>query len=215
MLETNRKELELLLRSLEPAGLSDQTVARLEQAVNGSCVLDPSLEAIELQLQKQTPRALLDKQLGQMMNVVRDVPFALDRKVLLFPGARTVVATSPRQQSRLRRMLAMAAVATLGGIAALWTPAREPSQPVAVAAGTASYPHQPIPSTANGIVATSYGTGIERAADEGVIWTQDHQPKRVLRFQYQDRVLVRDKNGVDRMLFIPREELFVVPEKVD
>jgi hypothetical protein len=67
----------------------------------------------------------------------------------------------------------------------------------------------------DGIVATSFGTGIERAADEGVIWTQDHKPKRVLRFRYQDRVLVRDKDGVDRMLFIPREELFVVPEKVD
>jgi hypothetical protein len=28
-------------------------------------------------------------------------------------------------------------------------------------------------------------------------------------------VLVRDQNGVERMLFLPREEVYVVPEKVD
>jgi len=214
-MDPNRKELELLLRSLQPAGLSEQTIARLEQAVSGSFALDPSLEDMEMHLQKQTPRALSEATLAQMMETVRDVPFALDRKVLLFPGARKDAEAAPRQQSGMRRLLAVAAVATLGGLAALWNPAGQ--QVPTVAGGNAITPSvtQPGVTPANGIVATSYGTGIERAADEGVIWTQDHQPKRVLRFQYQDRVLVRDKNGVDRMLLIPREELFVVPEKVD
>jgi hypothetical protein len=214
-MEPNRKELELLLRSLQPAGLSEQTIARLEQAVSGSFALDPALDDLEMQLQKQTPRALSEATLTQMMATVRDVPFALDRKVLLFPGARKEAEVAPRQQSRMRRLLAVAAVATLGGLAALWNPAGQQVQTVAGGNATAPSITQPGVTPANGIVATSYGTGIERAADEGVIWTQDHQPKRVLRFQYQDRVLVRDKNGVDRMLLIPREELFVVPEKVD
>jgi hypothetical protein len=213
-MEPNRKELELLLRSLEPAGLSEQTIARLEQAVSGSFALDPALADIETQLQKQAPRALPEATLAQMMNTVRDVPFAVDRKVLLFPGAHKEAEVAPRK-SGVRRLLAVAAVATLGGLAALWTPAGQPPRTVAGGNGTAPVITQPGATPANGIVATSYGTGIERAADEGVIWTQDHQPKRVLRFQYQDRVLVRDKNGVDRMLLIPREELFVVPEKVD
>lgn len=214
-METNRKELELLLRSLEPTGLSEQTIARLEEAVSGSFALDTSLAEIEMQLQTHAPRALSDAALAQMMETVRDVPFALDRKVVLFPGARRGAEVAPRQQSGLRRLLAVAAVATLGGLAALWSPTAQKPQTVSGGKGTALAITQPAVSLPNGIVATSYGTGIERAADEGVIWTQDHQPKRVLRFEYQDRVLVRDKNGVDRMLFIPREELFVVPEKVD
>ena len=61
----------------------------------------------------------------------------------------------------------------------------------------------------------SYGTGIQKANDEGVIWTQSHQPNRVVRVIYQDRVLATDEKGVERMLLIPREELILIPEKVN
>jgi hypothetical protein len=214
-MEPTRKELEELLRSLQPTGLSEQTLERLEQAVSGSFALDSSLSALEAQLQAQIPRALSDTTMDALMRTVRDVPFALDHKVVLFPGShKEKTATQPQKQG-LRRMLAVAAVATIGGLAALWTPVT-PSNST-VTGNVNSIPSSPTTAfpLSDGIVATSFGTDIERADDEGVIWTDDHQPKRVLRFQYQDRVLLRDKNGVDRMLIIPREELFVVPEKVD
>jgi hypothetical protein len=209
-MEMNRKELEQLLRSVKPAGLSDATLLRLEEAMSGTMTLEAPLLQVEAQLQDITPRALSEATLERMMVTVKDVPFALDQKVLLFPGShKEASATAPRQQG-WRRVAAVAAVAMLGGLAALWTPSNQPAEVVSAAPIT-----RPAAPAVPGIVATSFGTGIERAEDEGVIWTDDRQPKRVLRFEYQDRVLVRDKDGVDRMLFIPREELFVVPEKVD
>jgi hypothetical protein len=214
-MELNRKELELLLRSLKPTGLSEQTLDRLEQAVVGDYVLDSSLLALEAQLGSHSPRALSVQTMNKLMLTVRNVPFALDHKVLLFPGARKEEEKSKRNNSVARRILAVAACAAFGGLAALWTPVSPASDSIAVAPAQRALPVNSAASLNDGIVATSFGTGIERAADEGVIWTQDHKPKRVLRFRYQDRVLVRDKDGVDRMLFIPREELFVVPEKVD
>jgi hypothetical protein len=214
-MELNRKELELLLRSLKPTGLSEQTLDRLEQAVMGDDVLDSSLLALESQLGSLTPRPLSVQTMDKLMLTVRDVPFALDRKVLLFPGARKEEEKTKRNGSAARRILAVAACAAFGGLAAMWTPVKPASDSIAVAPVQSILPVTSADSLNDGIVATSFGTGIERAADEGVIWTQDHKPKRVLRFRYQDRVLVRDKDGVDRMLFIPREELFVVPEKVD
>lgn len=213
-MEPTRKELEELLRTLQPAGLSEQTLGRLEEAVSGNFALDSSLAALEARLLTQTPRALSEKTLESLMRTVRDVPFALDHKVVLFPGSRKEMSATPSQKQGLRRILAVAAVATLGGLAALWTPIAPSKTTIS---GTTAAPAAPLSGfpLSDGIVATSFGTDVDRAEDEGVIWTEDHQPKRVLRIQYHDRVLLRDKNGVDRMLIIPREELFVVPEKVD
>ncbi|MFM2171072.1 MAG: hypothetical protein RI957_1301 [Verrucomicrobiota bacterium] len=215
-METNRKELEQVLRSLKPAGLSESTLNRLERAMIGSTEIHPSLQVIESQLQNLRPIPFSETALEPWMKIVGDVPFALDRKVLLFPGARREIQQASSRQGLLRRLGAIAAMAALGSLLALWTPERKIDSPaIAQANPQAPGSQPPVMASPNGIVTTSFGTDMERAADEGVIWTPDHQPKRVLRFEYQDRVLVRDKNGVDRMLFIPREELFVVPEKVD
>lgn len=214
-METNRKELEQLLRTMKPSGLRESTLDRLEQAMCGTMVMDPSMQSLESQLGGLRPRAVTESSLEQLMTIVQDVPFALNQKVLLFPGARKEMPHTISSRRGWQRVAAIAAVAAIGAFAALWTPVAN-NQPVIVdSAPKKPVPQSPVIAPPNGIVATSFGTGFERAEDEGVIWTPDHQPKRVLRFQYQDRVLVRDKNGVDRMLFIPREELFVVPEKVD
>ncbi|MFY7818602.1 MAG: hypothetical protein ACOVRB_09580 [Akkermansiaceae bacterium] len=214
-MESNRKELEQLLRSLQPSGLSESTLDRLEQAMSGSVEIDPSIRSVESQLLDLRPRAIRTSSLDQFMAIVQDVPFAVDQKVVLFPGVRKEMAQVASQKRRWFGAAAMAAMAAIGALAAVWTPLAK-QKPVIAGELPKNPPSQsPVNRSPEGIVATSFGTGVERAADEGVIWTPDHQPKRVLRFQYQDRVLVRDKNGVDRMLLIPREELFVVPEKVD
>jgi hypothetical protein len=214
-MDISRKDTELLLASLEPAGLSDDALSRLERAINGSHALDAALSELEHDLQRHIPCELPANLLDSMMRTVEAVPFALNQKVLLFPGARKESAASSKSGQGLRRMLAVAAVAMLGGAAALLTPLA-PKQPQITGLSSQGFASPQSGSLAkDGIVATSFGTDVQNANDEGVIWTQDHKPCRVYRLRLEDRVLIRDENGVDRMLIIPREELYVLPEKVD
>lgn len=214
-MEMNRKELENILCSLKPAGLSERTLARLEDAVCGQLEVDASLRPLEALLLGQKPRALDEKTMARFHAIVADVPFALNDKVLMFPGShKDAVAAPQAKHPRVKRMLAAAAVAAIGGLAAFLIPVNQTAQPLAASTGGGNLPLLPAKTMSPGIVTTSYGSGIQKAADEGVIWTQNRQPKRVLRFRYQDRVLVRDENGIERMLFIPREELMIVPEKI-
>lgn len=218
-----RKDMEKLLESLQPSPLSSPTLERLERTLSQTSHLDTSHTAVEKQCEALVPQALSEASIDRLMAVVQHVPFAVDDKVVLFPGSSKTKPRAASRFARFRRYGAAAAVATIGGLAALFSPPvtlapvvsqLNPSPPAAkipAAKGNDSV----VASNNAGIVATSYGSGIERADDEGIIWTQDRQPCRVLRFQYQDRVLVRDKNGIDRMLLMPREELYVLPEKCD
>lgn len=211
-MEINRKDLEQLIASLKPTGLSDGTLTRLEMAMSGQLDADASCAGVEHSLRGMQPRTLSTQTMDQLFGLVEHVPFPMDEKVVLFPGARKESQEKQvpaKRRSFAQRIAAIAAVATLGGLAALWTPVAG-DRPI-----SSSEPSGSLPFNRAGVVATSYGSDIENAADEGVIWTEDHQPRRVLRIQYQDRVLVRDQNGVERMLFLPREEVYVVPEKID
>lgn len=214
-MDISRKDTELLLASLEPTALSNDALMRLERAINGSHALDGALLNLEECLQQQIPCELPSNLLERMMLTVAPVPFALNQKVLLFPGAHKDAAASGKPRQGLRRMLAVAAVAMLGGAAALLTPLTPTQQQIVQQAPQNISTPLPGTFTSDGIVATSFGTDIQHANDEGVIWTQDHKPCRVYRLRLEDRVLIRDEKGVDRMLIIPREELYVLPEKVD
>ena len=210
-MEINRKDLEQLIASLKPTGLSDRTLTRLEMAMSGQLDVDASCSGVETALQSMAPRSLSDASFDKLFGIVENVAFPMNEKVVLFPGAhkQSGEMKHERSSSFAKRIAAIAAVATLGGLAALWTPVAGDRSVSSADLGLRPQFNQ------SGIVATSYGSDIETAADEGVIWTEDHQPRRVLRIHYQDRVLVRDQNGVERMLFMPREEVYVVPEKVD
>jgi hypothetical protein len=215
-MEMNRKELEDILCSLKPTRLSECTLARLEDAVCSRHELDASLRSLETLLARQKPRALAEDTMAGCQALVADVHFALNDKVLMFPGARKDgIVTVERIRPLVKRLLAAAAVATIGGLAAFLIPMSQTASPLAGSAGSGDLSPFPAKSMTPGIVTTSYGSGMQKADDEGVIWTQSRQPKRVLRFRYQDRVLVRDQYGIERMLLIPREELMIVPEKID
>lgn len=214
-MEMNHKELENILCSLKPAGLSKRTLARLEDAACSQHELDASLRSLETLLARQNPLALKEDTMARYQVLVADVPFALDDKVLMFPGARKDRIVAAEQKSPLvKRLLAAAAVAAIGGLAAFLIPMSQTVNPLAESAGSGVLSPFPAKTMSPGIVTTSFGSGMQKADDEGVIWTQNRQPKRVLRFRYQDRVLVRDQNGIERMLLIPREELMIVPEKI-
>lgn len=209
-MDSHRKEIEQLLASLQPSGLSESTLQRLESAMAGDLSVDSSLQALEAQLEHLKPRALKEETLAAMMLTVAAVPFAVNEKVVMFPGTRKDhVAPVAKKTSPARRLLAVAAVATLGGLAALMMPQGAAPTNVVSNGGNSSPVKRP------GIVVASYGSDIENVEDRGVVWDQDRRASRVLRFEYQDRALVRDADGVERMLLVPREEVFVVPVKVD
>ncbi len=212
-MEINRKEIENILSSLKPAGLSDATLKRLEDSMNGTMLDLQDFADIEDQLSTYTVRPLRDDFLESLMAKTASVPFPVNDKVVMFPGThKERMAPAANEKSLMKRILAVAAVATLGGLAAFWTPIKAPNE-IARVTPTNIAPITPIPSP--GIVTASYGTNIQKANNEGVIWSQSHQPNRVVRVIYQDRVLSRDENGVERMLLIPREELILIPEKVN
>lgn len=216
-----RKDLENLLLSLQPTNLSDASLDRLARAMHQDLNLDATSYRIEKSLHSLQPSPLSHRCFEQLMQCVQHTPFAVDEKIVLFP--RKVEVRPSVQQSKVRHLLAVAAMALLGGLAAWISPPS--ARPLSIAKKESTQNQGSLikeaknitasKSLSSGIIATSFGSGIEKAADEGVIWTQDHQPHRVLRFHYQDRVLVQDQNGHDRMLFLPREELYLVPEKCD
>ena len=214
-MELTRKELEQMLLDLKPQALSDDLLSRFEQAMSGSIILDSSAKAMEAQLENLEPRAMSELAIDRCMEIVRNVPFAMNEKVVLFPGARKDILSAPQPRRRYRQWWSAAAMVAMGTLAAFMTPVNSPILQANSGNDFSPMFRRQNDVLTNGIVATSFGTGIQQASDEGVIWTRDHQPRRVLRFEYQDRILVRDQNGVDRMLFIPREEVLVLPEKVD
>lgn len=212
-MEIHRNEIENILSSLKPAGLSDATLKRLEDSMSGAILDLQGFADIENQLSAYAVRPLRDDYLESLMALTASVPFPVNDKVVMFPGTHKDSSTpATNENSLMKRILAVAAVATLGGLAAFWTPMKARNEVVRNDPTIAS-PITRIPSP--GIVTASYGTGIQKANDEGVIWTQSHQPNRVVRVIYQDRVLATDEKGVERMLLIPREELILIPEKVN
>jgi hypothetical protein len=63
-------------------------------------------------------------------------------------------------------------------------------------------------------VPASVGTGLDEARDEGVRWTADGKPVRMVRVIYKDRVKYRNADGEIIEVERPRVEYLVVPEKI-
>jgi hypothetical protein len=147
------------------------------------------------------PSALADS----MLATVAKVPFPVDEKVVLFPGA-----AKPASPARERRpwYAAAAAVAVAGAFSAFMLDGgvASKSKPVAESPGV---------RVADGFVPASVGTGLGDASDEGVVWTRDGKPVRMVRVIYKDRVMYRDAAGKVLEIERPRVEYLMVPEKID
>lgn len=229
------QDIESLLRAQIPCALPPALLSRLEHSIEltlgntADGLIDPTEDAATVTAcSRIRPRSLSPELLEKCEAILSRNAFPLDEKVLLFPKAH--VAPSPNVPLRghiktrqWSRWGSVAAVAAIGALLALRSPLPSPNNAAvtpsgALASNSSRSTISSSPSTTNshsGIVATSFGSGVQHASDEGVVWTPDHQAQRVIRVQYQDKVLVRDAQGIERMLLVPREEYLVVPEKVD
>lgn len=200
------QELEDTLKGLRPAAPDAACMERLLAAVESRLAMaDPT---VERDLSRLTPVPLDPHLAVRMLETVSRVPFAVDEKVVLFPGP-----SKPAEKSRDRRswIAAAAAVAVLGAFSAVMMEAPDALPRTVVENRSVSR----TPSPASGFIPASVGSGVQDAKDEGVMWTPDGKPMRMVRVIYMDRVKYLNEAGKVIEVERPRVEYLMVPEKID
>jgi plasmid stability protein len=199
------RSFEAELREIQASALDEELLARLEAAADGTLT---ELSASELrfeQLLRRTSPAKLDSEfLGSLEAIVRDTPFGVDEKVVLFPITHRNVIHKRSLWS------AAAAVAIMGALAALIMPAGKPTaQTVAqsrTSAATANTPN---------FVPASFNRALSEVNDEGVIWKPNNQPHSLVRVVYKDQITLKDAQGRTVEVEKPSVEYILVPAKTD
>lgn len=200
------QDLESTLARFKPVAPDDACLDRLMAAVEGrlqSAATDP---VVERDLSRLRPAALTHGVSERMLGTVARAAFPVDRNVVLFPG-KPKAAEAPRP--RRPWFAAAAAVAVAGAFTALMieAPKATPAGPVAGAGNTAR--------ESKGFVPASMGSGLQEATDEGVAWTRDGRPMRMVKVIFRDRVQYRDDDGKIIEMEQPRVEYLMVPENID
>jgi hypothetical protein len=208
-MDSEIQDIEDTLKVLRPASLAPASMDRFLAAIEGrGQAVDPTLASVEKTLNSMTPLSVPVKSAEVMLATVSAVPFPVDEKVVLFPGASKPTG---KPASRRPWYAAAAAVAVAGAFSAMMVEQPgEKSGGSLVGSGSAIPLRQP-----TGFVPASVGSGLEEAKDEGVMWTTDGKPVRMVRVIYMDKAKYRSPQGeiieVDR----PRVEYLMVPEKID
>jgi hypothetical protein len=212
------QDIEDSLKGLRPAKPDAACLDRLLSAVEGRLQKnDLSVTGIESRLAAMHPVAPAPETFARMLETVARVPFPVDEKVVLFPGAAKPAATS-KPASRRPWYAAAAAVAVAGAFTAMMVdggrngggsagPVAGESKdaPRVVTAG-------PTANQSGKIVRAS--TGLQEASDQGVSWSNG-KPMRLVRVRYMDKVQVKGEDGKIMEMEVPREELLLLPEKID
>ncbi|MCW1914043.1 hypothetical protein OJ996_10685 [Luteolibacter sp. GHJ8] len=213
-MDSEFQDLENALKGLRPASPDDACMSRLLAAVEGR-LQKPEMSAsgIESRLAAMQPVAPSPQAFEKMLETVSRVPFPVSDKVVLFPGAPK--AAKERAASRRPWYAAAAAVAVAGAFSAMMVD-KTPTN--AVVSNPQPKEFAPVPKMAgnanpNGIVSAS--RGLQGATDQGVRWTPDGKPMRMVQVEYKDRVKVLDKDGKPVEVEVPRFEYLFVPEKID
>ena len=199
------RSFEAELREIKASALDEELLARLEAAADGTLTeLSASELRFEQVLRRTSPASLDSEFLGSLEAIVRDVPFKVDEKVVLFPITNRNVIHKRSLWS------AAAAVAIMGALAALIMPAGKPTaQTVAQSrtpAATASTPN---------FVPASFNRGLSEVNDEGVIWKSNNQPHSLVRVVYKDQITLKDAQGRTVEVERPSVEYMLVPAKTD
>ncbi len=199
------RSFEAELREIQASALDEELLARLEAAADGT-LTELSVSEIRLeQLLRRTSPAKLDSEfLGSLEAIVRDVPFKVDEKVVLFPITNRNVIHKRSLWS------AAAAVAIMGALTALIMPAGKPT------ANTVAQSSTPA-ATANtpNFVPASFNRGLSEVNDEGVIWKSNNQPHSLVRVVYKDQITLKDAQGRTVEVEKPSVEYILVPAKTD
>lgn len=207
-MESELQELESRLQDLRPADLDEALLDRLVMAASGSLEdVEPAHRTVEAATARLEPAAMSESLTARLEEVVKDVPFPVDEKVLLFPRG----SAEGRNSKRKRRpwLASAAAVALAGGLAALMV---SPKDDVSKKVADSRSSSQIDPSA---FVPASFNSGVSDADDLGVMWSGDRKPMRVVRVVYMDTVTYENREGDRLQREVPRVEYLVVPEKID
>ena len=212
-ISSDTKELEQALRDLDPAALDQGFLARLGAAAEGHLVILTEAEIrFEKSLAGHVPAVLSPEFMRSLESVVAGVQFPVNNKIVLFPKTAPL---QKRPAARRNRPMwaAAAAVALIGGSAALLLPERAPgNSTLARNPSTTTAPSTSGPSNYTPYV---FNTGFSDARDEGVSWHQADKPHRVVRVTYIDRITMKNAKGETFVVERPRTEVMLVPEKMD
>lgn len=204
----DQPSLEAQLRELHTATLDEALLTRLEAAAEGTLTrLSPGEIRFEALLRGSSPARLSPAFLGSLESIVREVPFPVGEKILLFPKAAV-------RTHRARPIWgAAAAVALIGAVTALMIPAGKapvnPTRQVAVTSPPVTAPANP------NLVPASFNRGLSEVHDEGVVWKSNNQPHTVVRVVYKDLITIDGANGRTFQVERPRVEYMLVPAKTD
>ncbi len=208
-MDSEFQELEEALKAIRPSTPDAACLDRLLAAVEGRLqTADLSISGIESRLAAMQPAALSPVSLDRMLGTVTRVPFPVNEKVVLFPGPARPAA---KAASRRPWFAAAAAVAVAGAFTAMMV---QPRVARTAAPGPVVKDFTPLPKI-NGKGVVSASSGLQNATDQGVRWMPDGKPMRLVRVQYMDKVKFTDKDGKVVEMEVPREELLMVPEKID
>jgi len=215
-MDQDLQELEDSLKGLRPKAPDAACLERLLAAVEGRLQKnDLSISGVESLLASMQPVPTSSAVFERMLETVSQVPFPMDGKVVLFPGAAKPAAA--KAASRRPWYAAAAAVAVAGAFSALMIDGRsgQGGRPVRVASGSSV--DLPITSSAapGNFISASRNSGLRTATDQGVSWTPDKKPVRVVRVEYTDRTKLTNEEGKVIEVETPRVEFYMVPEKID
>lgn len=203
--------LDAALQGLRATPLQADLLQRLEAAADGT-LTQLSAEEIRFEetLQQLAPTALDSDFMAQLLATVHDVPFPGNEKIVPFPQIHHPAAV--RRKSP--QWAAAAAVALIGGMAALILPGREGQK-------ISSQPRKDMVSTAQprdwakNLVPTAFNRGVSELSHEGVFMNSDNHPLDVVKIVYKDLVTLKDDQGRTIQVEQPRVEYLSVPAKLD
>lgn len=198
------------LSKLSPAPLDEGFLARLTASAEGT---DEELSHEEMDfeasLRRMKPRNISSKLGSSLLDMLSEVPFAVDEKIVLFNGkSRTETKTGKNNFSRFN-IAAAAAVALLGSVAAFMVPQHSGNTPLTVSKNPSdaleevSVPYVP-PTMNNNLSTVSFDTLLN---DEVATWSYPIQPQRSMRPTFFDENEVEGSAVTEQ----PRLQYGIIP----
>lgn len=203
------------LGKLRAAALDDALLERLDACANGEWTrLAPAELAFENSLKAFAPAKLPASLMSSLESIAAATPFPREEtKIVSFPEK----TAAPKRRHRSGWAVA-AAVAICGAVTALMIPQGSKTTPVAN--GTPVEIPAPASPGATGIqedrlVPAGFNSGISETRDEGVVWSPNNNPHRVLKITSMDKVTYKDASGRTYQVEKPRVDYILVPDKAD
>ncbi len=210
--------LERELSGLKPRSMDNTFLDRLVACAEGTdTIVSQSDEAFSKSLGEIRPAGLTSSANEKLLAEIGDTPFHVDEKIVLFNKSnRNAPSAKPSNILRFN-LSAAAAVALLGTLAAFMVPSNKAPENRTAGASPTERPttFAASPAALSNYAPASFGRNLSETRDEGVIWENNIQPHRVMRFTYMDKVTLKNDKGESIEVEQPKFEYVVIPEKID